>query len=304
MLGLAVALALHAAVLAALMTHPAKPPLVEPPQRIEVTLSDDVGLTSTSPNPNEQAAPDIAPELGEAVPAPAPAPQPAPAPEPIPAPAPQPIPQPRAAPPTPAPRPAPKPVRKPAPKPAPPAKPAPKPAPKAAAKPAAKAPPRKSPIDNILAGTERSANTATKPSSQPKKAGGSRVGSDFLAGVSGAQSNQGKGAPAAALGPAAISALNGAISRQLKPHWASPQGVDVELLVTKVRFRLNPDGSLAGEPQVLGTTGQTAANAAQVKRHQEQAVRAVKLAAPFNLPEDLYNSWKVVTTNFDRRLSQ
>ena len=31
---------------------------------------------------------------------------------------------------------------------------------------------------------------------------------------------------------------------------------------------------------------------------------AVKLAAPFSLPEDLYAGWKVVTTNFDRRLSQ
>jgi outer membrane biosynthesis protein TonB len=182
--------------------------------------------------------------------------------------------------------------------------PAPKPVAKPAAKPATRTPPHKSPIDQILSGTERSANVAAKPSTTPKKAGGSRVGSDFLSGVSGATSTQGKGAPAAALGPAAVSALNGAISRQLKPHWSSPQGVDVEQLVTTVRFRLNPDGSLAGEPQVLRTTGQTAANAAQVKRHQEQAVRAVKLAAPFNLPEDLYNGWKVVTTNFDRRLSQ
>lgn len=74
--------------------------------------------------------------------------------------------------------------------------------------------------------------------------------------------------------------------------------------MTRVRFRLNRDGSLAGEPQVLATTGQTEANQPQVSRHQEQAVRAVKLAAPFDLPEPLYDGWKVVTTNFDRKLSQ
>ncbi|AXB77547.1 hypothetical protein TQ38_014395 [Novosphingobium sp. P6W] len=71
-----------------------------------------------------------------------------------------------------------------------------------------------------------------------------------------------------------------------------------------MRFRLARDGSLSGEPEVVSTTGQNAANQAQVTRHQEQAIRAVKLAAPFNLPDDLYEGWKVVTTNFDRRLSQ
>jgi hypothetical protein len=83
----------------------------------------------------------------------------------------------------------------------------------------------------------------------------------------------------------------------------APQGVDAELLVTVVRFRLASDGSLDGEPQIIRTTGQTAANEAQVARHREQAVRAVKLAAPFDLPEEYFSSWQLVTTNFDKRLS-
>ncbi|EQB18069.1 hypothetical protein L284_05920 [Novosphingobium lindaniclasticum LE124] len=305
-LGLTLAVALHVAVLAVIVLRPAQTDVVKPPQRIEVTLSDQVGMTSTSPDPFSQAAPDIAPEIGEAAPPPAPAPEPLPQPEPLPpAPAPRPLPQPK---PQPKPAPAPKPVP---PKPAPPkpTPPKPKPAPqKPAAKPAPQKPAAKpapsrnsSAIDRIVGKSGSASSKATTP---PKKAGGSRVGADFLAGVSGATSTQGKGQPAAALGPAAVSALNGAISRQLKPHWAAPQGADAELLVTTVRFRLNQDGSLNGDPQVLRTTGQNAANSAQVQRHQEQAIRAVKLAAPFNLPEDLYNGWKVITTNFDRRLSQ
>lgn len=303
-IGLTLAVALHLAVLAAMVLRPAQNEVVKPPQRIEVTLSDQVGMTSTSPDPFSQAAPDIAPELGEAAPPPAPAPEPEPLPQPEPVPpAPAPRPQPRPQPPRPQPKPAPAPRPAP-PKPAPPKPGPPKPAPKPAPQktPAKPAPSRdSSAIDRIVGKSGSASSKATTP---PKKAGGSRVGADFLSGVSGATSTQGKGQPAAALGPAAVSALNGAISRQLKPHWAAPQGADAELLVTTVRFRLNKDGSLDGDPQVLRTTGQNAANSAQVQRHQEQAIRAVKLAAPFNLPEDLYNGWKVITTNFDRRLSQ
>ena len=34
----------------------------------------------------------------------------------------------------------------------------------------------------------------------------------------------------------------------------------------------------------------------------EQAIRAVRLAAPFNLPEEFYDKWKTVNSRFDRRL--
>ena len=37
----------------------------------------------------------------------------------------------------------------------------------------------------------------------------------------------------------------------------------------------------------------------------EQAIRAVELAAPFNLPPEYYNAWKRVSSfRFDRKLSQ
>ena len=90
--------------------------------------------------------------------------------------------------------------------------------------------------------------------------------------------------------------------RQLKPHWSAPQGVDAEKLVTQVRFSLGRNGALVGEPQVVSQSGQTPANAAQVRLHAERAIRAVQLAAPFNLPEEFYDKWKRATWRFDRRL--
>ncbi|GGZ07464.1 TonB C-terminal domain-containing protein [Novosphingobium colocasiae] len=308
-LGLAVAIALHAALLAVLVLRPTRNETIPPPQRIEVTISDEVGLKSTAPNPSAQAAPDVAPELGEAAPDAALAPpEPEAQPSPLP-PAPVAPPVTRPAPPAkpkPVPAPAPKPKPEPQPKPQPQPRPAPQPPKKAVnpidrivsspAKPAAK--PATKPA---AAPAGKAANTAAKP---PQKSGGSRIGSDFLSGMSGAKADQGKGTPASEIGPAVKSALGAAIRRQLKPHWQVPQGVDTELLVTRIRFRLNPDGSLAGDPEVVSTSGQTEGNAAQVKRHQEQAIRAVRLAAPFDLPQEYYQGWKMITTNFDRNLAQ
>ncbi len=77
-LGLALAALGHAALVWVLVT--AKPPEALPPvERISVTLSEEVGAVSTSPDPTASPAPDTGPELGE----------PAPAAEPVPAPPPQ-----------------------------------------------------------------------------------------------------------------------------------------------------------------------------------------------------------------------
>ena len=318
-LGLAISIAGHAALLAVLLLRPATQTIVLPPERVEVTISEEVGMTSTSPSPKAAAAPDEAPEIGEAAPAPEAEPAPLP-----PAPAPRVIEPPKPA--------APRPVTKPEPqKPQPRKVEASKPEPRKpqVRKVSPPAPPKPAhrqvaqPTSTRTSAVDRASRTATtsgKPAarsasaaSAPAKAttptktpGASRFAEAFKSGTPGATSQSGSGAPAAAIGPQQISALNAAIGRQLKPHWRgkAPEGAEAELLVTKVRFRLNRDGSLAGEPQVLSTSGQTEANQPQVARHQEQAVRAVRLAAPFDLPEALYDGWKTITTNFDRKLSQ
>lgn len=112
------------------------------------------------------------------------------------------------------------------------------------------------------------------------------------------------GTLAASLGPAQKSALDAEIRRQLKPHWKAPTGADVELLRTVVTVRLSRDGSLSGSPEVVETQGITASNSAQVRLHQEQAIKAIRLAAPFRLPPDLYSGWNYLRLTFDKRLSQ
>jgi len=185
------------------------------------------------------------------------------------------------------------------------AEPEPAPAPKVVATPRPKlAPPKPKPV----------AKPAAKPSSTPPsdarrrpdaKAGGSRLGNDFLKGVGGDTRGTAQTPPAARAGPAVAASLSQAISRQLKPHWTAPQGAEADQLVTVLSFDLNQDGSLAGRPRVVSQSGVTDANRAQQARHAEQAIRAVQLAAPFELSAQYYSLWKhVASFRFDRRLSQ
>lgn len=308
--GLAIAAAAHVALLAVLSLSPPGKTVQPPPERMEVTFSEDIADKSTSPDPMAEAAPDVAPELGEPQPAPAPVVEPAPRPEPpkpVPVP-PQPKPQPappKPVPPKPVP-PKPQPKPQPAPKPAPPRPAPPKPAPPkpapakpAPAKPAAAKP---APAKAQLAkpGDESPRRRPDAPS------GGSRIGSDFLKGVPGStKPGTATTPPAAVIGADVKASLVGAISREIKPHWAAPQGVDTDKLVTILAWDLNPDGSLAGRPRVVDQQGITPANEAQAKRHAEQAIRAVQLAAPFDLPDNYYAGWKrIAAFRFDRKLSQ
>ena len=92
--------------------------------------------------------------------------------------------------------------------------------------------------------------------------------------------------------------------RPIRWRKAAPQGVDAERLVTVLAFDLNPDGSLSGRPRVVSQTGVTASNSPQKELHAERAIRAVQLAAPFDLPPEYYEAWKRVTSfRFDRNLN-
>jgi hypothetical protein len=152
----------------------------------------------------------------------------------------------------------------------------------------------------------QTSKTQPKPQPQPKpskKGGGTRIGDDFLKGI-GASERADAGAPAATFGSAERASLQSAINRQLKPFWKAPEGVDVEKLDTTLTWDLNPDGSLNGRPRLVSQTGKTASNAPQQQRHVEQAIRAVQLAAPFELPKEFYDHWKRLTWHFDRTLSR
>jgi TonB family protein len=81
------------------------------------------------------------------------------------------------------------------------------------------------------------------------------------------------------------------LQRQVLNCW-SPPGVNVG--VVTVRFRLNRDGSLAGQPIPV-----KAAQSAQSKAVVESALRAVRECAPFKLPAATYEQWQEVEVHFD-----
>jgi len=292
--GLGVAAAGHLALLAALSLGFAAtrlpPPRSEP---IEVSFVDEVAPQSTAPSAEApaprlaevegppEAAPEAAPPLTQPVAEPAPVP-PAP-------------PQPAPPPPAPSPRPAP---RQPAAAPAPTAtKPAPRPAPQKPSPPKATAPaPARQAPPKAAAAPAPAKPAAARPTGRL---------SGLLAGLADRDTPSRATAPAAAeASPAVRASLGAEVRRQLKPHWKAPTGADAELLRTELSISLARDGSVT-RVEVLRTTGQTASNKPQVKLHQEQAVRAVRLASPFRLPAEYYDSWKLLSPiGFDRRLSQ
>lgn len=279
-IGVGIATAAHVLLFGALSTtflstpNPLK--LNSPP--IDVSMVDEISMQSAAPKISvEPPPPSQAPEKGpteEAAPAPAPKEV---EPEVVPAPAP--------------------------PKPAPPRKEVEKAKPKPPAP--AKAVEKPTPVKQKTkeAPAKPSASTAKGKTDRPR---GSLLGDDFLKGIQTEAPAKPKAAapPATSIGPAQKAALDAEIRRQLKPYWKSPTGSEVEMLRTVVSVELNKDGSISGTPEIYETTGQTESNRAQVRLHQEQAIKSIKLASPFKLPADLYDGWKSLRIAFDKRLSQ
>ena len=133
--------------------------------------------------------------------------------------------------------------------------------------------------------------------------GSDRFNNAFNQGMGDSSTSNNSGTPANELGPSEMASLEAAVGRAVKRRWQGrvPQGPDAEKLVTRVFFKLNPDGTLAGEPRLVGqTTGVTASNRNQVGRHREEAVRAIKLVGRFNLPFDVPRNHPGFTLRFDR----
>ena len=143
----------------------------------------------------------------------------------------------------------------------------------------------------------------TPTRTERRNSGGSLIGNDFLGGQGSSVSTDETRPPAATFGRRERAALASAITRQLRPHWTAPTGVDAEKLISTVSWRLNQDGSLRGRPTCRTTDSSiTASNRPQAGLHCERAIRAVQLAAPFNLPEQFYSRWNDLEWQFDRRL--
>jgi outer membrane biosynthesis protein TonB len=272
--GLAVAIALHAAlggVLAWQMADPPEIPVIKPPKGMVVSLATDVSLESTSPNPVAVARASRAPVRGDPVPDPAPEVESKPEVEP------------RRV--TEVPR---QTERKET-----------RPAPRSPVKP--KSAPKKA-TPKTPTKTQQRSSARSDESKTPKKGGGSEFDKEFGFGAGTNSNSNNTGSPGQNLGPSELAALDSAVGRLVRGKWQGrvPQGPDAEKLVTRVTFSLNPNGTLKGEPRVLGTVGITDLNRNQVGRHQEEAIRAIKLVGRFQLPFDVPTNHPGFTLKFDR----
>jgi len=85
------------------------------------------------------------------------------------------------------------------------------------------------------------------------------------------------------------------LRKQLYGCWNRPAGVsgaDADAPSATVRFKLKQDGSLAGEPMVVGSHADPSQAVAKT------ALAAVKRCQPLRLPPNLYEFWKEVEINF------
>lgn len=236
--GLAVALGLHLLLVAVLLIQPARREVLDIPERMTVSLAEDVGLAATAPDPVAESRAAVAQEISDDL-------QPAPD-QSTPSVTPQ-------------------------------------------------------PSDAITSAKPRNAQPA--PTAKPK--GGSEIGANFLEGAGSSKTTEDTRIPASEIGRSAKASIIQAIVRQIRPHWNAPSGIDAELLVTELAFELDEDGRLRSRPRVINQSGITDSNRPQANLHAERAIRAVQLAAPFDLPDEYYNAWKSIRgARFDRNLSR
>lgn len=263
---------------------------------MEVDLIAETAPKSTAPVITEDAP---AARLGEedardiAAPEPTPTPPAPPPPRPTP-PAPDPTPPKRAA----VERPAPKAVPRPTPKSPPPAATKaptrPSPAPKATPAPA---PAPKKPVTKAPTPTPKA--PAAKAGDNPRPTG--RL-DGILDGLSRAPSRatQSKGAPAAATAAEVKRSIDVAIDGAILPYWRRnvPSGVDIDKLRVVLRINLSRDGRVTNITQLGELSGQTDSNAPQQALFVERAMRSIRQAAPFDLPEEYYDQWRVWEVTF------
>jgi colicin import membrane protein len=126
-------------------------------------------------------------------------------------------------------------------------------------------------------GAPRTATPPTKPTEYTGPTKGERRGTDTV------------------LSAREADLLLSMILGQLRPCARLPGGGGgPDTPVVDVEFRLNPDGSLNGEPVIRDRQ-----NSPLYRIAADAAVRAIKQCAPFQLPADKYAAWSRVSLIFD-----
>ena len=93
-----------------------------------------------------------------------------------------------------------------------------------------------------------------------------------------------------------------ALRGMLSKNWNMPAGAPhPENLIVVIRFYLNPNGALAGTPEILNG-GQRYLSDPYFRAAADAAVRAVQMTAPFKfLSPDKYPDWREIEVTFDPR---
>lgn len=284
--------ALHIALLVLFMVpltfgtpEPVELPPVIPVELLEVGETTNIKAAKKAqepeaPEPAEEVPPPPPPKLAERLPAPEPEPvaeaEPAPAaPEPEPAPVVEPEPKAEAQPPklVEAPR------RKPTP---------PKPAkPKAPAAKKAEKPKEEDYFDRVAALLDKMPQKDETPTDAAEKA--QPAASDITV-------------RSAGLGTGLTLSEIDALTTQIERCWSIPSGAPyAEELIVALRIRLNQDGSLISAPEIVDQVKYRTSPNRYYRVAVESAVRAVQRCAPYELPVDKYDAWRVVLINFDPR---
>jgi len=177
-------------------------------------------------------------------------------------------------------------------------RPTPAPAPKQVARPVP-APPKKTPPAATKAPPKAAPKTPVKkPGAQPtgRPTGNlDGIGRELTKSPS-------KGAPAATTSAQVKRSIDVSIKAKVGPPWnrCRVSGLDVDQLVTTVKFRLSQSGALTSFSSVT-TSGVNESNKPQVAIHQECAKKAIQLASPFDLDPDNYDYWKEYTLHLEKK---
>jgi outer membrane biosynthesis protein TonB len=268
--GLGIAIVGHVVVFGALslgfFTRTTPPP--PPPPAIDVSLVDKVGLRATAPQAVTPPAQSKAPELGAPEDAPA-----APAAESEPDPTP-PKPQPKAAPPP-----------KPAPAPPQPKKPV------APTPDKAKEPPKREATTAAkpAKAQAQAAGTGTKPGKRPT---GANLG-DVMKGIGTQPTRSTAQVPqAATMSAQAQMDISSKIAQQVQPcaNQQIKPGPGAERIRVVIHLKLRRDGSLIGNPEVVGYDGTDDDNSRYLDRVKDNAIATFKHCSPLrDLPQELYD---------------
>jgi hypothetical protein len=92
-----------------------------------------------------------------------------------------------------------------------------------------------------------------------------------------------------------------ALRNQIAQCWSPPVGApDSRELVVDFDLFLNPDGSIAQPPQLIGNSA--TASSPYARAAAEAARRAIYTCAPYKLPADRYSQWREINPfHFDPR---